>query len=64
MAILQSTLSEEILSRQERAVVRGIYHAAQMNEALVAVIKINESLSRHLWTICPNAFQSIRLNMS
>jgi len=37
-------LSEEILSRQERAVLRGIYHAAQINEALVAVIKINESL--------------------
>jgi len=44
MAILQSNLSEEILSRQERAVIRGIYHAAQINEALVAVIKINESL--------------------
>jgi len=44
MAILQSSLSEEILSRQERAVLRGIYHAAQINEALVAVTRINESL--------------------
>jgi hypothetical protein len=39
MAILQSSLSEEVLSRQERAVIRGIHHASQINEALIQLRK-------------------------
>jgi hypothetical protein len=39
MAIIQSSLAEEILSRQERAVIRGIYRASQLADALVALDK-------------------------
>lgn len=42
MAIVQSSLAEEILSRQERAVIRGIYRASQLAEALVALKKVRE----------------------
>lgn len=40
MAITQDSLTEEILSRQERAVVRGIYRASRLAEALVTLDKI------------------------
>jgi hypothetical protein len=33
MAIVQASLAEEILTRQERAVIRGIYRASQLAEA-------------------------------
>lgn len=42
MAILQSTLAEEILSRQQRAIVRSIVKASQLNEALVILNKVTE----------------------
>lgn len=42
MAIVQSSLAEEILSRQERAVIRGIYRASQLAEALNALDKATQ----------------------
>lgn len=39
MAIVQSSLTEEILSRQEKAVIRGIYRAQQLSEARTALQK-------------------------
>lgn len=39
MAIVQASLADEILSRQERAVLRGIYRASQLAEALVSLNK-------------------------
>lgn len=39
MAITQALLAEEILSRQERAVVRGIHRASCLAEALNALEK-------------------------
>jgi hypothetical protein len=33
MAIVQASLCEDILTRQERAVIRGIYRASQLAEA-------------------------------
>jgi hypothetical protein len=39
MSIVKDSLAEEILSRQERAVIRGIYRAAQLREALVELRK-------------------------
>jgi len=44
MAIVQASLAEEILSRQERAVIRGIYRASQLAEALNALNKTVSSL--------------------
>jgi len=40
MAIVQSSLAEEILSRQERAVLRGIYRASQLSDALITLEKV------------------------
>jgi hypothetical protein len=40
MAIVQSSMAEEILSRQERAVIRGIYRASQLAEARNTLQKI------------------------
>lgn len=40
MAIVQASLTEEILSRQERAVLRGIYRAAQLAEGIQALDKV------------------------
>jgi hypothetical protein len=39
MAITQAVLAEEILSRQERAVVRGIHRASCLADALNALDK-------------------------
>jgi hypothetical protein len=40
MALLQSSLAEDnILSRQERAVIRGIHRASQLSEAIVMLQK-------------------------
>jgi hypothetical protein len=47
MAVTLSTLAEEILSKQERAVIRGIYRAAQLNEALVLLQKAKLSFNDH-----------------
>jgi len=44
MAIVQASLAEEILSRQERSVVRGIYRASQLHQALVELMKIEEGI--------------------
>jgi len=41
MSILQSALVEPLLSRQQAAVIREIARAAQLNEALVVIRKIN-----------------------
>lgn len=41
MAILQGALVEPLLSRQQIAVVREIAHAAQLNEALIAIQKLD-----------------------
>lgn len=41
MAIVQASLVEEILNRQEKAVLRGIYRASQLAEALNALDKVN-----------------------
>jgi len=46
MAIIQSSLVEEILTRQEKAVIRGIYRASQLNEALTQLDKIVDLYSR------------------
>lgn len=40
MAITQDSLTEEILSRQERAIVRGIYRASRIAEAITALDKV------------------------
>lgn len=45
MAIVQSSLAEEILSRQERAVLRGIYRASQLAEAIMSLDKVGSVLS-------------------
>jgi hypothetical protein len=45
MAIVQASLQEDILPRSERAVIRGIYHASQLSEALIALSKIEDSLN-------------------
>lgn len=37
MAITQAMVAEEVLSRQERAVIRGIYRASSLAEALKAL---------------------------
>jgi len=53
MAIVQSSLNEEILNRQERAIIRGIYRAAQLHEGLVQLQKIQDhidSISRTFGT--------------
>jgi len=39
MALLQSSIIEDILTRQERAVIRGIYRASQLAEAAVTLRK-------------------------
>jgi hypothetical protein len=39
MAIIQSSMNEEILSRSEKAVIRGIYRASQLAEAKVSLEK-------------------------
>lgn len=44
MAIVQASLAEEILTRQERAVLRGIYRASQLTEALVMLQKIDMNI--------------------
>jgi hypothetical protein len=44
MAIVQASLAEDILSRQERAVIRGIYRASQLHEALVTLDKVTQAL--------------------
>jgi hypothetical protein len=45
MAILQSTLSDDIISRQERSVLRGVNRAAQLNEGILAIDKVLHTLS-------------------
>jgi hypothetical protein len=45
MSIAQAALTDEVLSRQERAVVRGVYRASQLNEALVALQKTVQNIS-------------------
>jgi len=44
MAIVQASIQEEVLPRSERAVIRGIYHASQLSEALVTLSRIEECL--------------------
>jgi hypothetical protein len=44
MAIIQSSLTEEILSRQEKAVIRGIYRAQQLSETKIALEKCKMSV--------------------
>jgi type II secretory pathway predicted ATPase ExeA len=44
MAILQGTLSEELISRSEKAVLKGIFRASQLNEGLIALQKVNLSI--------------------
>jgi len=44
MAIVQASIAEEVLSRQERAVIRGVYRAAQLYEALIALQKVSAVL--------------------
>jgi len=44
MAILQSALVEPLLSRQRTAVIRDIARAAQLNEALIQVLKIDSAI--------------------
>lgn len=46
MAIVQSSLTEEILSRQEKAVIRGIYRAQQLSEARTALQKTLYSVAQ------------------
>jgi len=43
MAILQRSLEEPLLSRQQMVVVREIAHAAQLNEALIMLNKIDDA---------------------
>jgi len=43
MAILQRSLEEPLLSRQQMIVVREIAHAAQLNEALLMLNKIDDA---------------------
>lgn len=45
MAITLSSLAEETLNRQERAIVRGIYRASQLNEAVMQLDKITNLYS-------------------
>jgi len=44
MAIVQASLAEDILSKQERAVLRGIYRASQLTEAIIAIQKVDATL--------------------
>jgi len=44
MAIVQASLVDEILTRQERNVIRGIYRASQLNEARMLLTKIKTEL--------------------
>jgi hypothetical protein len=44
MAIVQASIQEEVLPRSERAVIRGIYHASQLSEALVTLCKVEASI--------------------
>lgn len=44
MAIVQSSLAEEILTRSERAVIRGIYRASQLAEAKNTLDKVESVL--------------------
>lgn len=39
MALVQASLAEEILTRHERAVIRGIYRASQLSEGLLQLDK-------------------------
>lgn len=45
MAIVQSSLQEETLTRSERAVIRGIYRASQLAEAMTALSKAVEIIT-------------------
>jgi hypothetical protein len=45
MAILQSTLADDVISRQERSVLRGINRAVQLNEGVLALDKVGNTFS-------------------
>jgi ABC-type polysaccharide/polyol phosphate transport system ATPase subunit len=45
MAILRTALEEPLLSRQQSSVLREIARAAQLNQGLIEVRKVSESLS-------------------
>jgi len=46
MAIVQASLVEDLMSRHEKAVLRGVYRASQLNEGLVQLQRIKDHLQR------------------
>ena len=46
MSIIVNNLSEEVLTKAEKAIVRGIYRAHQLNEAVLALEKCYTSLDK------------------